>query len=59
MFYFNKKGKLDFIDNQKINSDKEFYKKLWDNKYGIKLKTKNYGHTNKLISYIRNEKNFV
>tara|TARA_B100001093_G_C26833201_1_gene1017098 strand:- start:56 stop:232 length:177 start_codon:yes stop_codon:yes gene_type:complete len=58
MFYFNK-GKLELIDIEKYNSDKDFYKKLWGNKYNIKLKTKNYGHNNKLISYIRNEKNFV
>ena len=58
MFYFNK-GKLELIDIKKYNSDKDFYKKLWGNKYNIKLKTKNYGHNNKLISYIRNEKNFV
>ena len=59
MYYLDKNGNLVNIDIQKYNNDKEFYKKLWKNKYNIKLKTKNYGHTNKLISYIRNDKNLV
>tara|TARA_B110000438_G_scaffold302773_1_gene361557 strand:+ start:2112 stop:2291 length:180 start_codon:yes stop_codon:yes gene_type:complete len=59
MYYNNKNGKIENIDIQKSNNDKEFYKELWEKKYNIKLKTKNYGHTNKLISYIRNDKNLV
>jgi len=59
MYYLDKSGKIKKIENQNYNSDKEFYKELWKKKYGIKLKTKNYGHTNKLISYIRNDKNLV
>jgi hypothetical protein len=59
MYYLDKTGKIKRIENQNYNSDKEFYKELWIEKYGIKLKTKNYGHTNRLISYIRNDKNLV
>ena len=59
MYHFDKTGKLAFVDIQKFNNDKDFYKKIWIDKYNIKLKTKNYGHTNKLISYIRNDKNLV
>ena len=59
MYYNNKNGKIENIDIQKYDNDKEFYKELWEKKYNIKLKTKNYGHTNKLISYIRNDKNLV
>jgi hypothetical protein len=59
MYYLDKLGKIKKIENQNYNSDKEFYKELWKKKYGIKLKTKNYGHTNKLIAYIRNDKNSV
>ena len=59
MYYLNKSGKINNIETQNYNSDKEFYKELWKKKYNIKLKTKNYGHTNKLISYIRNDKNLV
>ena len=57
MYYLDKSGKINYIENQKYNSDKEFYKELWKKKYNIKLKTKNYGHTNKLIAYILNDKN--
>ena len=59
MYYLDKNGKIKNIETQNYNSDKEFYKELWKKKYSIKLKTKNYGHTNKLISYIRNDKNLV
>jgi len=59
MYYNNKNVKIETIDIQNYNNDKEFYKELWKKKYNIKLKTKNYGHTNKLISYIRNDKNIV
>ena len=59
MYYYNKNVKIETIDIQNYNNDKEFYKELWKKKYNIKLKTKNYGHTNKLISYIRNDKNIV
>ncbi len=59
MYYIDKNGKLVNIDIQKSNNDKDFYNELWMKKYNVRLKTKNYGHTNKLISYIRNDKNFV
>ena len=59
MYYNNKNGKIENIDIKKYNNNKKFYKELWEKKYNIKLKTKNYGHTNKLISYIRNDKNLV
>lgn len=59
MYYIDKKGGITFIDIQQFNNDKDFYKKLWADKYNVKLKSKNYGHTNKLISYIRNDKNLV
>jgi predicted secreted protein len=59
MYYNNKNVKIETIDIQNYNNDKEFYKELWKKKYNIKLKTKNYGHTNKLISYIRNDKKIV
>lgn len=59
MYYIDKKGKITFVDIQQFNNDKDFYKKLWVDKYNVKLKNKNYGHTNKLISYIRNDKNLV
>lgn len=59
MYYLDVKGKLKFLDVEKKNNDKDMYKELWLKKYNIKLKTKNYGHNNKLISYIRNDKNYV
>ena len=59
MYYIDKKGKITFVDIQQYNNDKDFYKKLWADKYNVKLKSKNYGHTNKLISYKRNDKNLV
>ncbi len=59
MYYIDKNGKLVNIDIQKSNNDKDFYNELWMKKYNVRLKTKNYGHNNKLISYIRNDKNFV
>ena len=43
MHHFDKTGKLAFVDIQKFNNDKDFYKKIWLDKYNVKLKTKNYG----------------
>ena len=59
MYYRDNKGVIKYLDVDKKNNDKEMYKELWSKKYNIKLKTKNYGHNNKLISYIRNDKNYV
>lgn len=59
MIVRNKNGQLINIDLNKKNSDSELYKDLWKLKYNIKLKSKNYGHNNRLISYVRNDKNLV
>ena len=59
MYYRDNKGLIKYLDEKKKNNDKYMYKELWLNKYNIKLKTKNYGHNNKLISYIKNDKNCV
>ena len=58
MYIRNWRGKMVFFDTEKINSEKEYYSKLWKIKYNVNINVDIQQKEN-IIKYINGEINFI
>ena len=57
MYIRNFRGKLEFIDEKKFATEREFYIAIWKIKYNVDI-AKNQG-LEKILDFVSGEKNYV
>ena len=58
MYIRNWRGKIVFFDVSKINSEKEYYSKLWKIMYNIKIDV-DIKQKENMVKYINGEQDFI